>query len=1002
MRQLLLLALAFLGAAVDVNVHLVEHTHDDVGWQTTVNGYYVTSVRNILDQAYTGLMANPNRRYTYVEIAFFQLWWAEQTDDVKANVRKLVADGRLEFTNGGWCMSDEAAVHYSDFIDQMTLGHAWLQAQFGPSVMPFIGWQIDPFGHTSGAAWLFAKIGFNALQFGRAPDGWGSSAQLVWQPFSSFLPYPKQQNLLTYYHQGYCGSPPSAFDNATMLQWAQQRISEAQGMATPDVIQMYGCDFSTPTFDQADALVKYFQQNTSLGVKVFYSTPGTFFKSTFDANAEFRPFSPPSNDFLPYWTGFFTSQQGFKRYVRVASAYYHAATALHALAPRSAQWKDEVRQLNVLWMALGVTQHHDGVTGTSQPFVYDDVTMDCYECRLNYSTTAASRVVSGVVERITGLTNVTSCPPGAFPMTCPGTERVTKNVVVWVLNPLPTDGDGFVHLPVASNMSYVVQDNTGAIALAQVSEYPAYPKPVLHLTWRAFTSPLGIVTYTVQGSQEHAPIPKKLHTRDDPITIENEYILLTFNSTGTLQSVTEKATGTVTPVTVDVLWYQSAEDGNDGAYDFSAAWPGLAKRFPGDTQQAAPTVVSGYAFSEVSVPIDAKSHIQLNYRLYQGQKHVRILTAVGPVDISDDIGKNVILRVSTGIDSNGTFYTDSNGLELTRRHLGVWWPTDVDPSTRAGRNYYPMTVMSSIRDNATQLVLLTDRSEGVGSQASGQLEAMIYRRLIFGDGKGMDTPLNTTVPITTEHWLMVGAPADVSKAMRQLARQIYNPPVVGCGTGTPTASSWQPMPVALPDNVHLQTLQVVLTNWSALACAQCEIPPPPGRIVPPEQPSQPGSLPDGGVLLRLAHIYAVDEDPALSQPVTVNLSSLFSNWKVVSPQEYSLSYMRPIGQQDRWDWRVANLSRCAWRQTSYCKADGPRQAQFDKPCSQEIPGGMSGYCECEGKTVKPADCGHPTLRCADFCANVTRAAPLQILRDGASDVSIVPMDIRSFLVQLAP
>jgi hypothetical protein len=47
-----------------------------------------------------------------VEIAFFAMWWDEQTNTTKAVFRQLVAQGQLDFTNGGWCMPDEGAPSY--------------------------------------------------------------------------------------------------------------------------------------------------------------------------------------------------------------------------------------------------------------------------------------------------------------------------------------------------------------------------------------------------------------------------------------------------------------------------------------------------------------------------------------------------------------------------------------------------------------------------------------------------------------------------------------------------------------------------------------------------------------------------------------------------------------------------------------------------------------------------------------------------------------------------
>ena len=44
-------------------------------------------------------------------------------------------------------MHDEASCHYLSMIDQTALGHKFLLHEFG--VVPRIGWQIDPFGHSS-------------------------------------------------------------------------------------------------------------------------------------------------------------------------------------------------------------------------------------------------------------------------------------------------------------------------------------------------------------------------------------------------------------------------------------------------------------------------------------------------------------------------------------------------------------------------------------------------------------------------------------------------------------------------------------------------------------------------------------------------------------------------------------------------------------------------------------------------------------------------------------
>ena len=42
------------------------------------------------------------RPHSDVEIAFFAIWWEEQTEATKTVFRRLVAEGQLDFTNGGW------------------------------------------------------------------------------------------------------------------------------------------------------------------------------------------------------------------------------------------------------------------------------------------------------------------------------------------------------------------------------------------------------------------------------------------------------------------------------------------------------------------------------------------------------------------------------------------------------------------------------------------------------------------------------------------------------------------------------------------------------------------------------------------------------------------------------------------------------------------------------------------------------------------------------------
>lgn len=93
------------------------------------------------------------------------MWWDRQSDIKKEEVKQLVANGQLELINGGFSSTDEACPYYQDLIENIMVGHKFIQENFG--VQPRIGWNIDPFGHSNTNAALFDLIGFDAVFYAR-------------------------------------------------------------------------------------------------------------------------------------------------------------------------------------------------------------------------------------------------------------------------------------------------------------------------------------------------------------------------------------------------------------------------------------------------------------------------------------------------------------------------------------------------------------------------------------------------------------------------------------------------------------------------------------------------------------------------------------------------------------------------------------------------------------------------------------------------------------------
>ena len=57
--------------------------------------------------------------------------------------------------------TDEACPDYGDILRNFELAHDWLWEEF--KIRPTVGWQIDPFGHSSANAELMVDLGLEAL-----------------------------------------------------------------------------------------------------------------------------------------------------------------------------------------------------------------------------------------------------------------------------------------------------------------------------------------------------------------------------------------------------------------------------------------------------------------------------------------------------------------------------------------------------------------------------------------------------------------------------------------------------------------------------------------------------------------------------------------------------------------------------------------------------------------------------------------------------------------------
>ena len=78
-----------------------------------------------------------------------------------------------------------------------------------------------------------------------------------------------------------------------------------------------------------------------------------------------------------FWTGYFTSKANLKGQIRETSSYTHAANALFTerVLSQDSSHEEVIKNLvskYALMDAMGITQHHDAVTGTAKAAVSED------------------------------------------------------------------------------------------------------------------------------------------------------------------------------------------------------------------------------------------------------------------------------------------------------------------------------------------------------------------------------------------------------------------------------------------------------------------------------------------------------------------------------------------------------------------------------------------------------------------------------------------------------
>lgn len=277
---------ATTSAASPVTLHILPHTHADVGWLQTVNSLSRLNVSRILDGVVATLQQDERRRFVWDEMAFLQLWWdANSTSDRQRTAfRQLVLERRIEMVDNGWSQHDMGCTTVDSMLNNWVEGHSWIAQHFGSEFLPRVGWSLDPFGPSVSQAVLQAMMGMDAWFFTRITGSdvdarkEAKALEFVWRGSSS-LPHEETEIFSHVFESYYCMPHEYQFEwwadaipNASTIvsrSWALANLTleRAAWFRTPNVLIPWGCDYmyqNAPlTFGSTEWLIDTINNHTT-------------------------------------------------------------------------------------------------------------------------------------------------------------------------------------------------------------------------------------------------------------------------------------------------------------------------------------------------------------------------------------------------------------------------------------------------------------------------------------------------------------------------------------------------------------------------------------------------------------------------------------------------------------------------------------------------------------------------------------------------------------------
>ncbi|XP_075037639.1 alpha-mannosidase 2 [Mixophyes fleayi] len=615
-------------------------------------------------------------------------------------------------------------------------------------------------------------------------------------------------------------------------------------------------------------LFDYMNSHSELHVKAQFGTLSDYFealrKTTNIGESNSPSFFPVlSGDFFTYadrddhyWSGYFTSRPFYKRLERVMESHLRTAEILYSLALVHTQRNSKLQAfpsaehyklLTEARRNSGLFQHHDAITGTAKDWVVVDYGTRLYHALMNLKRVIVDAAHLLILKDKDTYSYNPSTPFFSMDDVQKEQDSLPLKTVIKVTghprslviyNPLEQERFSVVSVYVNSAKIKVL-DAAGKTVKAQINVVwdaaTAMSRDTYQVSFLAHLPPLGLAVYQLVEAESTDVVKAEytifvrersnkvisdgiFHVNEldnivSDLTIENSYLKLWFSQTsGLLEQMKVKEDGKTHNIKVEFTWYGTTNSRDkSGAYLFLP--DSEAKPYVSDPPIV--RITHGSIFSEV---VCFFKHVTHTVRLY----NVQGLEGQSPeitnvVDIRGEFNREIVMRISSDINSQNIFYSDLNGYQIQPRQTLSKLPLQA--------NVYPMATMTYIQDNASRLTLLAAQSLGIASLKSGQLDVFMDRRLMQDDNRGLGQGLQDNKITFNLFRLLLEQRTGVDEGeekklvsypsmLSHMTSAFINQPVIAMAVtadvGAPSLlDAFSPLKSSMPCDVHFVNLRTI-------------------------------------------------------------------------------------------------------------------------------------------------------------------------------------------------